>query len=66
MWGVGGDDAVRKGLGARNLHRAVADASLDKARRVDRAQFLNDFRSGLIESKAFAHREQIRNREGGG
>lgn len=65
VWGVGGDDVVRRGLGARDLHRAVADASLSKARRVDRAQFLDDFRSGLIESKAFAHREQMRNREGG-
>ena len=65
VWGVGGDDVVRKALGARSQHREIKDASLKKARQVDKAQFLNDFKSGLIESKAFAHRQQITNRDGG-
>lgn len=64
VWGVGGEEVVQKALGAQNQHRAVMDASLHKARKVDKSQFLDDFNSGLIESKAFAHREQIRGRGG--
>ena len=62
VWGVGGDEAVASGLGAREAQRAILDANIQKARKVDKAQFLDDFKSGLIESKAFQHRTEARGR----
>ena len=63
VWGVGGDDAVKEALKIRHEHRQQAAENIRKARKVDKAQFLDDFKSGLIESKAFQHREQIRGRD---
>jgi len=62
VWGVGGDEAVASGLDARRAQRAILDANIQKARKVDKAQFLDDFKSGLIESKAFQHRTEARGR----
>ena len=62
VWGVGGEDAVAMGLGARSAQREVLAANIRKARKVDKAQFLDDFKSGLIESKAFQHRTEARGR----
>jgi len=62
VWGVGGDAVVAEALGARNRTRAITEANLRKARKVDKAAFLDDFRGGLIESKAFAYKDQIRGR----
>eukprot|EP00934_Nitzschia_sp_Nitz4_P000215 Nitzschia sp. Nitz4//scaffold146_size56529//2598//4351//NITZ4_006568-RA/size56529-processed-gene-0.48-mRNA-1//1//CDS//3329536611//215//frame0 len=64
VWGVGGTEIVQEALGARSRTRDIKQAAITKARKVDKAQFLDDFRTGLIESKAFAHRQQIRGREG--
>lgn len=61
VWGVGGDTALE----ARKQHRRIQEAHLGKARQVNKAAFLNDFRSGLIESKMFNFYEDIRNRDGG-
>lgn len=63
VWGVGGEAAVSEGLGAREKQRDLTAANIKKARKVDKAQFLDDFRSGVIESKAFKHRDQIRGRD---
>lgn len=62
VWGVGGDAVVAEALESRVKARAVKDANIKKARKVDKAAFLDDFRSGIIESKAFKHREQIQGR----
>lgn len=60
VWGVGGSmDVVQAALSARESNRAQAADLINKARKVDKAQFLDDFRSGTISSKAFAHRQQI-------
>jgi TLD len=64
VWGVGGTQVVNEALGARSREREIRQANINKARKVDKAAFLEDFQSGLIESKAFAHRGQIRGREG--
>jgi len=64
VWGVGGTEVVQEALGARSRQRDIKNAAIQKARKVDKAQFLDDFRSGLIESKAFQHRDQIRGRDG--
>lgn len=65
VWGVGGESTIKEALESRQGHRAIVDANIKKARKVDKAQFLDDFKSGLIESKAFQHREQMRGRDGG-
>ncbi|CAB9519216.1 TLD domain-containing protein 1 [Seminavis robusta] len=62
VWGVGGEEVVNAALGDRVKARAVKDAAIQKARKVDKAAFLDDFRSGIIESKAFAHRQQVKGR----
>lgn len=62
VWGVGGEEVVATALGHRAKARDVKDAAIRKARKVDKAAFLDDFRSGLISSKAFAHRQQARGR----
>ena len=62
VWGVGGDAVVAEALESRVKARAIKDANIKKARKVDKAAFLDDFRSGVIESKAFQHRQQIQGR----
>jgi hypothetical protein len=64
VWGVGGTDVVQESLQARSRSRDIRQAAIQKARKVDKAAFLDDFRNGVIESKAFAHREQIQGRDG--
>ena len=64
VWGVGGDDIVNDALNDRLKQRVLLQSNIDKARKVDKAQFLDDFKSGLIESKAFVHRDQMRGRDG--
>jgi TLD len=60
VWGVGGSkDVVQAALLSRESNRAQAADLINKARKVDKAQFLDDFRSGTISSKAFAHRQQV-------
>mmetsp|Transcript_30861 Transcript_30861/g.64742 ORF Transcript_30861/g.64742 Transcript_30861/m.64742 type:complete len:644 (-) Transcript_30861:1119-3050(-) len=64
VWGVGGTEVVRESLEARSRSRDIRQANINKARKVDKAAFLDDLRSGIIENKAFAHREQIQGRDG--
>lgn len=59
VWGVGGEEAVATALAARTEKRAQKDEAIRKARKVDKAQFLDDFRAGTFDSKAFAHRQQV-------
>lgn len=53
VWGAGGDEVVEEALGSRLKEREIVASNISKARKVDKAQFLDDFKSGLIESKAF-------------
>jgi hypothetical protein len=62
VWGVGGDSITLSALDARHKQREIVASNIRKARKVDKAAFLDDFRSGLIESKAFKHRGEIRGR----
>lgn len=59
VWGVGGDEVVLQALGARAQAREIKEAGIRKARKVDKAQFLDDLRSGAIHSKAFQYRQQV-------
>ena len=54
---MGRDEVVQEALSARVKQRDIQQANIQKARKVDKTQFLDDFKSGLIESKAFVHRE---------
>jgi hypothetical protein len=64
VWAVGGTEVVKESLQARSRSRDIRSAAIQKARKVDKAAFLDDFKTGLIESKAFAHRQQIQGRDG--
>jgi TLD len=59
VWAVGGQAVVEAALHERGHHRDVVEQGIRRARKVDKAQFLDDLRSGTIDSKAFAHRQQI-------
>jgi hypothetical protein len=63
VWGVGGTETVTEALGARAKQRGVRQAAINRARKVDKAAFLDDFQSGLFDSKAFAHRSQVQGRD---
>ena len=65
IYAVGDRDTIRNGFQAQYQHRDIADATLRNARTVDKAAFLGDMRSGIIESKAFAHRGQVDGRANG-
>jgi len=54
---------VQAALNARKQQREIIAANIQKARKVDKAQFLDDFNNGIIESKAFKHRAQIHGHE---
>ena len=50
---------VAAGLAAKNDYNVGEAKRIAQARKVDKAQFLDDFKSGLFESTAFAHVEQV-------
>ena len=65
VYAVGNAHTIDRGFASQRQHRDNADATLRNARTVDKAAFLGDMRSGLIESKAFAHRGQVDGRAHG-
>jgi len=62
VWGVGGESIVVEALKDRNMARSVKDATIRKAKKVDKAAFLDDFRTGIIDSKQFDYLKQIQGR----
>ncbi len=65
IYAVGDRSTILNGFLAQCHHRDIADATLRNARTVDKAAFLGDMRSGIIESKAFGHRGQVDGRANG-
>ena len=59
IWGVGGTEIVQEALNQRQKIREIRNEAIRRSRTVDKAQFLDDFRSGAIDSKAFAYKNQI-------
>ncbi|KAG5177105.1 TLD-domain-containing protein [Tribonema minus] len=54
VWGLGGEEAVSAGLDARMRHRAAVAHTLNKARKVDKAKFLdNEFDREFLLGKTF-------------
>jgi len=63
VWGVGGDEIITQALRDRADYRERYTTAIQRARKVhDRAAFAEDFKSGLIPNKAFAHQEAARGR----
>jgi hypothetical protein len=58
VWGVGGTAVTLLALQQREAARAVTQEAIRRARKVDKAQFLDDFRTGTFASKAFQHRQE--------
>jgi hypothetical protein len=51
VWGVGGDEWIQESLEAQRKGRELSEANLMRARKVDKKQFLDDFRLGLMGSQ---------------
>ncbi|KAL9188499.1 hypothetical protein ACHAXT_006877 [Thalassiosira profunda] len=65
LFGVGGEDWIKHALQARELAREMKIASLEKARKVDKRQFMEDFENGLtsgIKPGLFGHRDLVEER----
>lgn len=59
VWGCGGEDVVTEALESRRQERSLRASQIQHYRRVDKSAFLTDLRTGLIESKAFGHMDEI-------
>lgn len=59
VWGLGGESALQ----ALISHQKMLASNAQLAQRVDKAAFLGDLRSGLIDSKMFAHVEALNRHE---
>ena len=65
LFGVGGEDWIKHALQTREKAREMKIASLEKARKVDKRQFLEDFENGLtsgIKPGLFGHRDLVEER----
>ncbi len=61
VWGCGGEEAIKKGLKAREEKRELTDAAIYNARKVkDKKAFVEDI--NLIDTKVYKHREEARGR----
>ena len=64
MWGVGGGEAISKGLRERAEHRELTDTAIHRAQAVtDKSQFVKDFKSGLLPNKLFEFKDKVRGRK---
>jgi TLD len=68
VWAVGGDEWIADSLQARQRQRSILQATQQKARKIDKAQFYRDFQAGLLGShqphhhQLFSHMEHTANR----
>jgi TLD len=64
IWACGGADAIQKGLEAQRQDRAIRDEVIQKARKVDKAQFFNNaFDAEFLLGETLSHRQQISDRD---
>lgn len=61
IWGVGGDEWIADSLKAQRRIKAVHAANLEKARKIDKRQLLDDFANGLVvgNSDIFRYRDLV-------
>lgn len=64
VFGVGTWREVSEGLLARARVREEKQKEIRKAMKGAKGQFLEDMKSGVMGTKVFAHREQMRGRDG--
>lgn len=66
VWGVGGEEWISDALNKQAQEKEMHAASLEKARKVDKRQFLDDFENGLTAGARtpglFAHRNLVEER----
>jgi len=62
VWTVVSDKSFEEHSKEGRLHLATAAAFRQRAARVDRAEFLDDFANGIISDKVYRHRIHARGR----
>lgn len=65
VWGVGGEEWISDALKAQAKQKAIRDANLEKSRKVDKRQFLDDFQNGFTcgdKPGLFGHRDLVEER----
>lgn len=63
VWGVGGDDVIKKAVSDRAAYRKRHEEILVRARIVhDKKQFAEDMQTGLIPNVLYAHQAKSRGR----
>ncbi|KAL3935079.1 MAG: hypothetical protein SGBAC_009329 [Bacillariaceae sp.] len=62
VWGVGGDEWIQQSLQAQQKGRDLAEATLKKARMVDKKQFLDDLRFMAKPNGLFEHLDHVDDR----
>ena len=61
IWGTGGIEVIENALINRTLKREAMDATLQQARKIDKAQFANSsFDQEFLLSKTFSHKTKDR------
>lgn len=63
VWGVGGEEIINRALRTQAEYRGVSQDIINKARKVDKAQFFNNsFDQEFLLSGTLQHREQGKGR----
>lgn len=63
-FGVGSSQIIEDALNARDDHRKEAQKRIRNAMKGAKAAFLEDMQSGLVGTKVFKHRDEMRGRDG--
>ena len=64
IWGCGGEEAISRGRTAQQLDRSLKSDAIEKARKVDKAQFFNNsFDQEFLLSNTLQHRQQTSDRD---
>jgi hypothetical protein len=63
VWACGGTAAIMRGQAAQVQSRALKDEAIQRARKVDKAQFFNNsFDQEFLLSGTFKHRQEVQDR----
>jgi hypothetical protein len=61
VWACGGEEVISKGMDYMKKDREIREENIQKARKVDKAQFFNNsFDREFLLSNTFAHKQQQR------
>ena len=60
IWGTGGDEVIAAAMGSRMNKRETINATIQQARKVDKAQFAgSSFDQEMFLSKNFSHKTRV-------